>query len=376
MSSVDASPTSSTKGTPRTPLNVLSGSPNVVPPSTGGGANALLYSPFPGGEISNGASPAWNVADRTPGLSDSLVSEQANFLVDAIANEPADEEIIRELKSALKARQENEALRDHIEHLKKRRDRHGLGSVQAHDRALERVHGTGGQAHERERRRARARGGRGGGGEETRQHDARARVRDAAAVDVDASPANAVRARRRRRRGRDAHERRRLPWRRRPRGVAVQQPGAERAAAGLPEHAAGVRRDVRDRPGSGRGRRGASKRSRDPRVRAAERLARARGADDAFRGRRGGRRESRDGGHGPPDADQGSVEPRGGERASGARTPRARGAPRVAHETQPRSRVEGRDPGDADTRADGHEGGESVQERGVLAVAVGARRSR
>ena len=42
MSSVDASPTSSTKGTPRTPLNVLSGSPNVVPPSTGGGANALL----------------------------------------------------------------------------------------------------------------------------------------------------------------------------------------------------------------------------------------------------------------------------------------------------------------------------------------------
>ena len=118
MSSVDASPTSSTKGTPRTPLNVLSGSPNVVPPSTGGGANALLYSPFPGGEISNGASPAWNVADRTPGLSDSLVSEQANFLVDAIANEPADEEIIRELKSALKARQENEALRDHIEHLK------------------------------------------------------------------------------------------------------------------------------------------------------------------------------------------------------------------------------------------------------------------
>jgi hypothetical protein len=38
--------------------------------------------------------------------------------VDKLSKEPADEDLRRELRSALKARQENEALRDHIEHLK------------------------------------------------------------------------------------------------------------------------------------------------------------------------------------------------------------------------------------------------------------------
>ena len=57
--------------------------------------------------------------DDTPGLSDSVVSEQADFLVDQIARGGiADDELREELRSALKARRENTALRDHIEHLK------------------------------------------------------------------------------------------------------------------------------------------------------------------------------------------------------------------------------------------------------------------
>ena len=50
---------------------------------------------------------------------DSVVSEQADFLVDQIARGGiADDDLREELRSALKARRENTALRDHIERIK------------------------------------------------------------------------------------------------------------------------------------------------------------------------------------------------------------------------------------------------------------------
>ena len=71
-------PASRRKGsdTPRTPLTTLAVSSNVAPsPSS---EAPLLHSPFFGAQ----SSPGWNVLhDGTPGLSDSVVSEQANFLV-------------------------------------------------------------------------------------------------------------------------------------------------------------------------------------------------------------------------------------------------------------------------------------------------------
>lgn len=104
----------SPKPTPRTPLTTLTSSPNVAHtpssnPNTSFGSDRTL-------------SPGWGIlggGDDTPGLSDSVVSEQADFLVDQIARGGiADDELREELRSALKARRENTALRDHIEHLK------------------------------------------------------------------------------------------------------------------------------------------------------------------------------------------------------------------------------------------------------------------
>ena len=110
-----ATPPSRCKGgeTPRTPLGNLASSPNVPPtPAT----DVALDSPyFASGED---GSPGWILNDGTPGLSDSVVSEHANHLVEALMREPTDEDVRQELLSALKARRENEALRDHIEHLK------------------------------------------------------------------------------------------------------------------------------------------------------------------------------------------------------------------------------------------------------------------
>ena len=67
-------------------------------------------------------SPGWGLfqgGDDTPGLSDSVVSEQADFLVEQIARGGiADDDLREELRSALKARRENTALRDHIERIK------------------------------------------------------------------------------------------------------------------------------------------------------------------------------------------------------------------------------------------------------------------
>lgn len=68
-------PASRRKGgdTPRTPLTTLAASPNVAP-VTGG----PLHSPFFGAQ----GSPGWMLHhEGTPGLSDSVVSEQANYLV-------------------------------------------------------------------------------------------------------------------------------------------------------------------------------------------------------------------------------------------------------------------------------------------------------
>ena len=67
-------PASRRKGgdTPRTPLTTLAASPNVAPVTDG-----PLHSPFFGAQ----GSPGWMLNDGTPGLSDSVVSEQANYLV-------------------------------------------------------------------------------------------------------------------------------------------------------------------------------------------------------------------------------------------------------------------------------------------------------
>lgn len=67
-------PASRRKGsdTPRTPLTTLASSPNVAPSS-----EAPLHSPFFGAQ----GSPGWMLHDGTLGLSDSVVSEQANYLV-------------------------------------------------------------------------------------------------------------------------------------------------------------------------------------------------------------------------------------------------------------------------------------------------------
>ena len=110
-----ATPPSQCKGgeTPRTPLGNLASSPNVPPTPATDGALDSPY--FASGE--NG-SPGWILNDGTPGLSDSAVSEHADHLVEALMREPTDEDVRQELLSALKARRENEALRDHIEHLK------------------------------------------------------------------------------------------------------------------------------------------------------------------------------------------------------------------------------------------------------------------
>lgn len=73
-SSSPGTPASRRKGgdTPRTPLTTLASSPNVAPSS-----EAPLHSPFLGAQ----GSPGWMLHDGTPGLSDSVVYEQANFLV-------------------------------------------------------------------------------------------------------------------------------------------------------------------------------------------------------------------------------------------------------------------------------------------------------
>ena len=110
-----ATPPSRCKGgeTPRTPLGNLASSPNV--PQTPATDGALDSPYFASGED---GSPGWILNDGTPGLSDSVVSEHANHLVEALMREPTDEDVRQELLSALKARRENGALRDHIEHLK------------------------------------------------------------------------------------------------------------------------------------------------------------------------------------------------------------------------------------------------------------------
>ena len=54
----------------------------------------------------------------SPGLSDSQVSEHVSYIADTLAREPTDEDVHRQLRSAIKARHENEVLRDHIENLK------------------------------------------------------------------------------------------------------------------------------------------------------------------------------------------------------------------------------------------------------------------
>ena len=46
------------------------------------------------------------------------MDERANFIAEALAREPTDEDVRGELRRALEAKRENEALRDHIEHLK------------------------------------------------------------------------------------------------------------------------------------------------------------------------------------------------------------------------------------------------------------------
>ena len=99
-------------------MGTLADSPNVA-----SGAATPASAPrsplFAASGVAALSSPAWIFpGDRSPGLNDSTVDERANFIAEALAREPTDEDVRGELRRALEAKRENEALRDHIEHLK------------------------------------------------------------------------------------------------------------------------------------------------------------------------------------------------------------------------------------------------------------------
>ena len=112
-------------GAPRTPLGTISKSSNIAPGALGSPGVPQSRDAAPP------ASPGWNLTNGgSTGLSDSLVSQHVTYIVDTLSREPTDEDVHRQLRSAIKARHENEVLRDHIENLKNAEIDQGLAASQ------------------------------------------------------------------------------------------------------------------------------------------------------------------------------------------------------------------------------------------------------
>ena len=139
-------------GAPRTPLGTISASSNIAPgplPSPG--------APRSPRREAAPASPRWISTAVSPGLSDSLVSEHVSFIADTLAREPTDEDAHQQLRSAIKARHENEALRERLEHLKNSEIDQGLAaSERMREMSSEYVHRVDHLTREKDSARARA----------------------------------------------------------------------------------------------------------------------------------------------------------------------------------------------------------------------------
>ena len=139
-------------GAPRTPLGTISASSNIAPgplPSPG--------APRSPRREAAPASPRWISTAVSPGLSDSLVSEHVSFIADTLAREPTDEDAHQQLRSAIKARHENEALRERLEHLKNSEIDQGLAaSERMKEMSSEYVHRVDDLTREKDTARARA----------------------------------------------------------------------------------------------------------------------------------------------------------------------------------------------------------------------------
>jgi len=112
-----------TIGAPRTPLGTISASANVAPgalPSPGAPRSPL--------RVATPASPGRILNTGSPSLNDSSVSEHVNYNAETLAREPTDEDVDRQLRSAIDSRHENQALREHIENLKNSEIDQGLAA--------------------------------------------------------------------------------------------------------------------------------------------------------------------------------------------------------------------------------------------------------
>ena len=108
---------------PRTPLGTISASSNTAP-----GALPSPGAPRSPRREAVPASPRWISTAGSPGLNDSLVSEHVSYIADTLAREPTDEDAHQQLRTAIKAHHENEALRERLEHLKNSEIDQGLAA--------------------------------------------------------------------------------------------------------------------------------------------------------------------------------------------------------------------------------------------------------
>ena len=139
-------------GAPRTPLGTISASSNIAP-----GALPSPGAPRSPRREAAPASPRWISTAVSPGLNDSLVSEHVSFITDTLAREPTDEDAHQQLRSAIKARHENEALRERLEHLKNSEIDQGLAaSERMREMSSEYVHRVDHLTREKDSARARA----------------------------------------------------------------------------------------------------------------------------------------------------------------------------------------------------------------------------
>ena len=139
-------------GAPRTPLGVISASSNIAP-----GALPSPGAPRSPRREAAPASPRWISTAGSPGLNDSLVSEHVSYIADTLAREPTDEDAHQQLRSAIQARHENEALRERLEHLKNSEIDQGLAaSERMKEMSSEYVHRVDDLTREKDTARARA----------------------------------------------------------------------------------------------------------------------------------------------------------------------------------------------------------------------------
>ena len=139
-------------GAPRTPLGTISASSNIAP-----GALPSPGAPRSPRREAAPTSPRWISTAVSPGLNDSLVSEHVSFIADTLAREPTDEDAHQQLRSAIKARHENEALRERLEHLKNSEIDQGLAaSERMREMSSEYVHRVDHLTREKDSARARA----------------------------------------------------------------------------------------------------------------------------------------------------------------------------------------------------------------------------